>query len=331
MTDKKEVNAVSRVIVWRITQSCNMKCRFCSYSTQVERLRSDADEAEIERLCNVLGEYRRQTGEDILVSWIGGEPFLWKNIIPFSEKLRGYGIDVSTTTNGLLLNKKELRTGVLDNFSELVFSLDGFDEFDDAVRQHYGHFDAVSKNIKALAEMRGDRMSDMKIKVNTILMRRNIQQFEEFCEYLLWLGVDEVTFNQLGGFDRPEFFEENRLTAEQAETFCKRLPTLQRDFGERGLVIRGSKRYLDRILKSSRNEVNPIEECNPGSWFWFINENGFISPCSYTSYEYKLDTKEIKSAEDFAKAEEFFRKCRSERRSKWCGDCCCTQVYDKFE
>jgi len=282
-------------------------------------------------MCGVLGEYRQQTDENILVSWIGGEPFLWRNIIPFSEKLHNSGIDVSATTNGLLFNKKELRRGVLDNFSELVFSLDGFNECDDTVRQHYGHFDAVSKNIKALSEMRDDCMSDMKIKVNTILMRRNIAQFEEFCEYLLWLGVDELTFNQLGGFDRPEFFEDNRLTPEQTEAFCKRLPTLQKQFSERGLVIRGSQKYLDRILKSSRNEVNPVEECNPGSWFWFINENGFISPCSYTSYEYKLSTKEIRGAEDFAKTEEFFRQCRSERRSKWCGDCYCTQVYDKFE
>ena len=322
---------MSRVIVWRVTQSCNMKCQFCSYSTQVERLRNDADEAEIERLCKVLGEYKSRTGEDILVSWIGGEPFLWRNIIPFSEKLHGYGIGVSTTTNGLLLNKKELQSGVLKSFSELVFSLDGFGECDDAVRQYFGHFDTVSKNIKTLVEKRDDCMSDLKIKVNTILMRRNITQFEEFCEYLLWLGVDEVTFNQLGGFDRPEFFEDNRLTEEQTEAFCSRLPLLQKIFAERGLIIRGSQRYLDRILKSSRNEVNPIAECDPGSWFWFINENGFISPCSYTSYEYKFDTKDIRCAEDFARVEEYFRQCRSCQRSNRCDDCYCTQVYDKFE
>lgn len=322
---------MGRVIVWRVTQSCNMKCQFCSYSTEVDRVRGNADETEIERLCAVLGEYRKQTGEDMLVSWIGGEPFLWTNIIPFSEKLHGYGIDVSATTNGLLMNKKELQSGVLKCFSELVFSLDGFADCDDAVRQYFGHFDAVSKNIKTLADKRGDCMSDLKIKVNTILMRRNIAQFEEFCEYLLWLGVDEVTFNQLGGFDRPEFFEDNRLTAEQVEAFRKRLPLLQKIFAERGLIIHGSEKYLDRIRKSSRNEVNPIAECNPGSWFWFINESGFISPCSYTSYEYKLDTKEIKCAEDFARAEEYFRQCRSERRSRWCDDCYCTQVYDKFE
>lgn len=322
---------MSRVIVWRVTQSCNMKCRFCSYSTQVERLRGNADESEIARLCGVLIDHRQRTGEDMLVSWIGGEPFLWKNIIPFSEKLHSGGIRVSATTNGLLLDHKELRDGVVKSFSEIVFSLDGFDECDDAVRQYFGHFEIVSENIRTIGELRDALGSPLKIKVNTILMRRNVTRFEEFCEYLLWLGVDEVTFNQLGGFDRPEFYGENRLTADQAEAFCKRLPLLQKEFAERGLIIRGSQKYLDRILKTARNEVNPIEECDPGAWFWFINESGFISPCSYTSYEYKLDTREIKCTEDLARAEEFFRKCRSEKRSKWCGDCCCTQVYDKFE
>ena len=121
------------------------------------------------------------------------------------------------------------------------------------------------------------------------------------------------------------------MTEQQVEVFRDRLPLLKKIFAERGLIIHGSDKYFDRILKSSRNEKNPVTECDTGSWFWFINENGFISPCSYTSYEYKFDTKEITRPEDFARAEEFFRKCRSECRSKWCDDCCCTQVYDKFE
>ena len=37
-----------RVIVWRITQDCNMRCRFCSYSCEVARQRDDADTARRE-------------------------------------------------------------------------------------------------------------------------------------------------------------------------------------------------------------------------------------------------------------------------------------------
>ena len=168
----------------------------------------------------------------------------------------------------------------------------------------------------------------MKIKVNTILMRRNFPRFEEFCEYLCGLGVDEVTFNQLGGFDRPEFYEDNRLTAEQAERLCDDLPRLREKFAGRGLVLHGSERYLERILKTARGEKISISDCKTGDWFWFINENGFISPCSYTSYEHKFDIRSIKSVSDIARVGEFFGKCP---RSSWCDDCYCTQVYDKFE
>ncbi|MCM1165576.1 MAG: radical SAM protein [Lachnospiraceae bacterium] len=231
---------MGRVIVWRITRDCNMKCKFCPYSAEVGSV--CADEAEVERLCAVLGEYRRLTGEDILVRWTGGEPFLWGNIIPFSERLRGYGIGAGAVTNGLPLNKKELRNGVVSCFSELAFGLDGFAECDDAVRQYFGHFDAASRNIKALADMRDERMSGLRLKVNTVLMRRNIARFEEFCEYLLWLGVDELVFGRLDCPDKPD--------ERQEETFAKRLPTLQKDFAERGFIIRG-KEEPDAFINES--------------------------------------------------------------------------------
>lgn len=319
-----------RVIVWRITQTCNMNCRFCSYSNEVERLRSDADEAEITRLCGVLADYKQRTGDDLLVSWIGGEPLLWDQLLKHSAFLHENGVRVSTTTNGLLLGRKDIQEGILRHFSEIVCSLDGYETCNDDVRQHRGHFQLVSKHIRELARLRDEMDSPLKIKVNTILMRRNIRQFPAFCEYLNSLGVDEVTFNQLGGFDRPEFFEDNRLTPEQAEELCRMLPEMQADFAKRGLIIHGSPKYLERIRLTTRNERNPIAECEPGTWFWFINENGYISPCSYTSYEYKFPTSEIRTPEDFDRAEAFFRRCRCEARSKWCDDCFCTQVYDKF-
>lgn len=67
-----------RVIVWRVTQTCNMKCKFCSYSIEVIRQRNDADLEEVERLSNILGKYKQNTGEEMLISFIGGEPLLWE-------------------------------------------------------------------------------------------------------------------------------------------------------------------------------------------------------------------------------------------------------------
>ncbi|MGN1108916.1 MAG: radical SAM protein [Oscillospiraceae bacterium] len=319
-----------RVIVWRVTQSCDLKCKFCSYSRDVERQRDDADSELIRSFSEVLGEYRKQTGDEVLVSWIGGEPFLRSDLLEHSERLHGLGIKVSATTNGVPLTEEKLRR--IDGcFSEIVFSLDSFKECDDEVRGFDGHFDMVCGRIRELDKIRRSSGSGLKIKVNTILMRRNIADFERFCELLQSLGVDEVTFNRLGGYDRPEFFGDNRLLFEQSRDFAEKLPSLKRRFAEKGLVIHGSEKYMERFMYAALDKPMPVEECDPGAWFWFVNENGYISPCSYTSYEYKFPLRDIKCAADFDRAEQYFREQRRCARSKWCDDCFCTQVYDKFE
>lgn len=321
-----------RVIVWRITQTCNMNCKFCSYSNEVKRQRSDADVDEVERVLDILGKYRENKGEELLISFIGGEPFLWKPIFKLSEKMaKEYGIEISATTNGIMLASKEVRKSIIDNFSEIVISVDGFEECDDYVRQCEGHFKTVSENIAKLAKEKKEAGSNLIIKVNTILMRRNIGQFEEFCEYLASLGVNEITFNQLGGYDRPEFYEDNRLEPMQVAQLIERLSHIRERLSQYNFIIHGSPSYLDRIQLTTEDRKNPIIECNPCSWFWFINENGYISPCSYTSYEYKYDIKNINELEDIARVEQYFRKLRQCSRSNWCEDCYCTQVYDKFD
>jgi MoaA/NifB/PqqE/SkfB family radical SAM enzyme len=321
----------TRVIVWRITQTCNMDCLFCSYSNQIDRRRDSANEEQVNRFINSLGEYKKLNNKEILLSWIGGEPFLWEPIIRLSEKLkRDFGIKVSTTTNGLMLDSKEIQDCVLDYYDEIVISLDGFEECNDMARNLNGHFEIVTKNILKLSERKREHGSNLVIKVNTILMRDNIGYFEQFCYMLLDLGVNELTFNQLGGYDRPEFYPNNRLEKQQVEAFYFNFENIKATFLELGLIIHGGENYEKRIKATTEDKKIEISECNPGSWFWFINENGYISPCSYTTYEYMYDLKNIQNINDVEKVEEEFRKERNTKLSKWCSDCHCTQVYNKF-
>jgi MoaA/NifB/PqqE/SkfB family radical SAM enzyme len=308
-----------------------MSCGFCSYSKDVQRKRDTAIVGEVEKFIAVLGKYKDETAREVLVSWIGGEPFLWKHLIPFSKMLHEeFNIKVSATTNGLPLSDPKIRASVIEYFSEIVFSLDGLPEFNDRVRDYKWHFDSVAENICRLKQEMKGTGSKLVIKVNTILMRGNIACFESFCEKLFELGVTELTFNQLGGFDRPEFYPENRLKADQVKNFADTFQNVQKRYRERGFIIHGSDEYLHRILESAENKKHPINECHPGKWFLFINENGFISPCSFTSYEYKFHMNDIKCTQDFDSVEKHFKESRQRARSPWCDDCHCTQVYHKF-
>jgi len=50
-----------------------------------------------------------------------------------------------------------------------------------------------------------------------------------------------------------------------------------------------------------------------------------------TSYEYMLHINSIKQIEDIDTIENSFKDLRKTKRSQWCNDCHCTQLYDKFE
>ena len=320
-----------RVIVWRVTQDCNLNCQFCSYSQSLNRIRQNADPARVERFGGLLGAYSQLSGRKNLVSWIGGEPLLWPPQLDIARRfVREFGLDVSTTTNGMSLRSRKVAKRIVDDFSEIVISIDGLGDVNDWARQKPGLFEELRRNVGTLADLKAARGKALTLKVNTILMRNNIEHFEAFCELLLGWGVEELTFNQLGGYDRPEFFSDNRLLPSQVSRFIDALPGWKRRFEERGLTIHGSDAYLHRFQCSSLDQEIPVDDCAPGAWFWFVNENGLISPCSYTSYEYAVDIDSIRSPDDIDGVEALFRGMRSEKHSRFCGDCHCTQLFDKF-
>ncbi|MBK9207187.1 MAG: hypothetical protein IPL71_02295 [Anaerolineales bacterium] len=77
--------------------------------------------------------------------------------------------------------------------------------------------------------------SGLKLRVNTILMRENLNDFEAFCMEMAGWGIKELTFNQLGGIDRPQFYPDNRLLPEQAVWFANELPQIQKKAAAKGL------------------------------------------------------------------------------------------------
>lgn len=320
-----------RVVVWRVTQDCNLDCQFCSYSRSLDRLRQNADPVRVERFGRLLGAHSKRTGRKTLVSWIGGEPLLWLPLLDTARKfVREFGLEVSITTNGTPLRSRSIVERIVDDFSEIVISIDGFSDVNDWARRRPGLFEELKQNICSLADLKAARGKAVTLKVNTILMRNNIEHFEALCGLLLSWGVEELTFNQLGGYDRPEFFPDNRLLPSQVSSFMKAIPLWKKAFAERGLLIHGNSAYMHRFECSSRDQKISIDDCEPGSWFWFVNENGLISPCSYTSYEYAIEIDSIRSPEDIDAVEASFRQKRSESRSRFCNDCHCTQLFDKF-
>jgi MoaA/NifB/PqqE/SkfB family radical SAM enzyme len=357
------------IVVWRVTTACNLNCGFCAYAQDVPFARRSIDPAAVRAFAKVLADYRRESGERVMVSWLGGEPLLWAPWRSLSAELAALRVDVSATTNGSTLGAPSVRELIVQHLTELTVSVDGIGAMHDLLRGTPGAFDRLERDVLALTRAiaragsrsepgRADaagadasctdgscadasRASGVddgrhaprqrpRIRVNTVLMNDNIAQFGALCDHLQTWGIDEISFNQLGGNDRPEFHAAHKLLPTDVERFAADLPRIRESLASHGVRLVGGSRYLDRLRASAAGQSISIADCHPAEQVLFVTEAGIVAPCSFTTAEYGVPVSEIDSVAALRALSERVRAKRMASRSSWCDDCPSTQLFDKF-
>lgn len=319
----------SLVVVVRVTTLCPMACQYCGYSREVMRDRRTLSTASLARFGHALQQYRSATGRKILVCWLGGEPYLWPDLWPVTQLYsEEYKLPIGVTTSAVNLDIPAIQRNTLRWIDELTISVDGLAEHHEWARQSPGTWPRLRRTVQKLAKIRAD-FSPI-LRANLVLMRSNIDQFAAICRELATWGFDELTFNQLGGLDRPEFYPHNRILPAQWPTFRSQLTALRSALGARGLVIAGSDAYLDRLQATTMGNTVPVADCLPGQEFWFIDELGRLSPCSYTSHTYSLPIDELTAVQQLLQIPDQLKLLRQRTLCQACTDCHATHWFDKF-
>lgn len=317
------------VVVVRVTTHCALACRYCGFSREGSFARREIDTDELLAFGRALSEYRAAMARPVLVSWLGGEPYQWSQLWRVSDHFqRQLGLSLGITTNGTALASQRVRAQTLERFDQLTISVDGLAADHDAVRQtSHGYMRLRECCLRLRQEASNERLW---IRANMVLMRSNIGHFAAACRELIAWGVNEVTFNQLGGNDRPEFYPHNRLLPEQVTAFCAELPQLREELLPRGLLISGSDRYLARIAATTAGRSLPVDDCRPGASFLFVDEMGRVSPCSFTSRTCSVPWHCLTTWEQIAALPMLLAQHRAARPIEACRDCHATHVFDKF-
>ncbi len=319
------------IVVWRVTEKCNLSCAFCGYDRRLQRARRAADVDLVRRFGEVLSNYQAATGDGVMVSWMGGEPLLWPPLTDLTRWFtRHLSLRVSTTTNGTTLGDSVVRQHLLAHYAELTISVDGIGAGHDELRGWPGGYALLREGVKQLAEAKRNAGQGPRLRANVVLMKHTMADFEELCRELADWGIEDITFNQLGGRDRPEFFPAHRLLPEQATWLAGNIPRIRKRLAEAGVRLWGGDGYLQRILASSRDEPIPVADCRPGERFLFINEAGLVAPCSFTAHGYGIPLTELTSADALRELPARFVRARTERQLSPCADCQSTQVFEKF-
>ncbi len=319
------------VVLWRVSERCNLACAFCAYDRSLARARREVSSAEVLALGETLGRWRRETGRRVLVSWLGGEPLLWAPLAEVSRVYRQqHDLALSLTTNGTRLHRPDVRALLMAHFAEITVSIDGKGGVHDALRGKQGLYEALVRAVRQLAVEKRAAGYGPLLRANVVLMRDTIAGFADLCHDIASWGIEEITFNRLGGVDRPEFFPAHHLLPEQAAAFAASVPALRRELASRGVTLRGANSYLERIVASSRSERLAPGDCAPGRNFLFIDETGRIAPCAHTPADYGIALKSLAREEGIAALPGRFSDSMCQRRSAACADCHSTQHHGKF-
>jgi MoaA/NifB/PqqE/SkfB family radical SAM enzyme len=319
------------IVVWRVTERCNLGCAFCGYSRHLRRPRAEADPRQVRAFGEVLAGYQAAAGRPVLVSWLGGEPLLWRPLRSLAAAFKTrLGLRLGVTTAGVPLASAEVRGHLADLYDEVTVSVDGVGPAHDRLRGAAGLYErlrAAVGELRRLADRQGGRPL---LRANTVFLRGNVTGLEALCRELASWGVQELTFNQLGGNDRPEFYPANRLLPEQADWLGRELPGIRRRVAPLGLLVRGGPRYLERIACTARGVAIPVEDCAPGRDFLFIDERGIAGPCGFTAAGYGVPLAEVATPADLARLPARFAERKRRQALAPCRDCHSTQVFEKF-
>jgi MoaA/NifB/PqqE/SkfB family radical SAM enzyme len=318
------------IVLWRITERCNFACGFCAYDRRLKRPRAEVSEADALRLGAVVAAHGRASGQRVMISWLGGEPLLWPPLFAVSEALRADGLAISLTTNGSLLHLPEVQEKLLATVDELTISVDAGQGLHDRLRGFGGAWRRCREGVSALRRARASRGGGPRLRANVVLMRSTLPEFETLCTDLAAWGIDEITFNQLGGRDRPEFFPAERLTPEDIAALRSCVDRLKGPLAERGVRLCAAPRYLDRLDAAAADDPWPVDECGMGQDFLFIDEAGRIAPCSFSTMEYGAPIADVRAADDLDRLPAQFRAAKKKAPCAACADCPSTQVSAKF-
>ncbi|MCE0483181.1 MAG: radical SAM protein [Methylacidiphilales bacterium] len=165
----KDLSKRPHLIIWEATRACALDCRHCRARLERTDPSLELDTLEAEHL---IEEVRRAAPDIFIIT--GGDPMLREDIFPLLHRARWAGVPVAlnpSVTPQLL--KTDFRALAQAGVRRLSLSLDGATpESHDSFRGVPGSWHRTVTAISMAHEAK------LPIQINTILTRRNLEEFD---------------------------------------------------------------------------------------------------------------------------------------------------------
>ena len=248
-----------------LTNICNANCKFCDvYTNKLKKCDIDVFKL-IDELALLGTKYIHFTG--------GGEPFVNDDIFKFIEYATNKGIYINIISNGLNLDEEKIIKLSKYNINAFFFSIDSHKaEIHDDIRRVKGIWDKVTSNINIIKKY----MPDVKISINHVLNKMNIDDFGNFIKMKTEYDFDYI--NPLIVKDCEELF----FTDEQIKKYNENLQCyleLAKQY-EIEYLCDNIDFFRQNISSEGDRSTNLDLKCIYPSYCAFIDApSGFVYPC----------------------------------------------------
>ncbi|SFR64707.1 Cys-rich peptide radical SAM maturase CcpM [Anaeromicropila populeti] len=335
-----------RMLILQVTQSCNLRCEYCSFSGNYEnRVHSNKFMTweTAKKAIDYLYEHSSEMDE-VTVSFYGGEPllcldFIKKCVLYIKETYADRKTSFGMTTNGTLLSLEAAEFLFINNFS-VTISLDGSKKDHDANRKFAdgrGSFDIIMENIKRIAEHNKDFID--KVRFNTVLntksdygtVRNYFLSEDIVCDASIGIGLVESINSKEDIVFADKFVNQRRydffllLISLLKKANGVSLPGFVKEL-KSGFDLDYSSIEDNRYLSKSCHHSGP---CIPGATRMFVNTDGGIYSCEKVSeYSEVMRIGEIETGIDVQKVSEAMnigsiseKDCKNCWALNWCSMC----------
>jgi len=200
------------VVVWAITQACNLRCVHCYASASAAPAPNELSHDEGRALLDDL-----QTFKVPAVLFSGGEPLVRPDCVDLIAYARQIGLRCTLSTNGLLIDD-----AMADRLAEVALqyigiSLDGTQERHDRLRGQLGAFDTSLAGINRCVK-RG-----IKVGVRFTIHAMNHQDLEPIFDICLAHGVQRLCIYHLAYAGRAGHMQKVDLSGPQTRLVMERI------------------------------------------------------------------------------------------------------------
>ena len=174
------------VVIWNLIRRCNLTCKHC-YSISADR--DFPGELSTREAFTVMDDLHAFGVPVLILS--GGEPLLRDDIFEISRRAKRQGFYVGLSTNGTLIDERNIAAIADIGYDYVGVSIDGMRETHDRFRRREGAFDASLGGIRLCLEQ------GIKVGLRFTMTQDNAAELPQLLALMESEGIDKFYLSHL--------------------------------------------------------------------------------------------------------------------------------------